>query len=323
MKKLICGLMFVAAMGVAYAATFNMDTKYFTPPDGMATIGDSHGDIAVSPNGEIYVSVQGGAHSGIQVYSADGHYLRNVPGAPTDLHGFILAKGPGGQANIYGVSRLAQHIIEMHLDGRTVLDIPARTTIADAYQEHAAGKPATNLTGIAVAPNGDIYVTDGYGTDYIHRFDKAGKYLASFGGKAEPYGFNTCHKIIVDTRFKPARLLCTDRRNNRIVAMGLDGKVQGVVAENLRLPSAMALYKDELAVGELDGRVSILDKDGKVSATIGQNDAADQTKSNKAAPDIWQGDKFFAVHGVTYDKQGNLLVTEFNQFGRLTKVKRE
>ena len=62
---------------------------------------------------------------------------------------------------------------------------------------------------------------------------------------------------------------------------------------------------------------------GKVIATIGQNDAADQTKSNKAKPDIWQGDKFYAVHGVTYDKQGNLLVTEFNQYGRMTKVKRE
>ena len=309
MKKLICSLMFVAAIATADAATFTMDTKYFTPPDGMATIGDSHGDVAISPKGEIYVSVQGGAHSGIQVYSADGHYLRNVPGAQTDFHGFIIANG-----NIYGVSRLTQHIVEMSLDGRTVLDIPAKAAIADAYQEHAAGKPATNLTGIAVAPNGDIYITDGYGTNFIHRFDKTGKYLASFGGKAEPYGFDTAHKIAIDTRVKPARLLATDRRHNRILAMGLEG---------LRLPSAMALYKDELAVGELDGRVTILDKDGKVTATIGQNDAADQTKSNKAPPGIWQGDKFYAVHGVTYDKQGNLLVTEFNQYGRLTKVKRE
>jgi len=323
MKKLLLAIAVAAAATAAHAATFTMDTRYFTPPGGMATIGDSHGDIAISPRGEIYVSVQGGPHAGIQVYGADGHYLRNVPGAPTDLHGFIIAPGPDGQANIYGVSRLAQHIVEMHLDGRTVLDVSAKTAIADAYQEHAAGKPATNLTGIAVAPNGDIYVTDGYGTNYIHRFDKTGKYIASFGGKAEPYGFDTAHKIIIDTRFKPARLLATDRRHNRIVAMDLDGKVQGVVAENLRLPSAMALYHDELAVGELDGRVTILDKDGKVLATIGQNDAADQTKSNKAPPDIWQPDKFCAVHGVAYDKQGNLLVTEFNQYGRLTRVKRE
>ncbi len=318
MKKLIYGLMFAASLAAAHAATFTMDTKYFTPPDGMATIGDSHGDIAVSPRGEIYVSVQGGAHSGIQVYSAEGKYLRNVPGAQTDFHGFIIAGG-----KIYGVSRLTQHIVEMELDGRTVLDIPARTAIADAYIEHAAGKPATNLTGIAVAPNGDIYVTDGYGTNYIHRFDKKGKYISSFGGKAEPYGFDTAHKIVIDTRTKPARLLATDRRHNRILAMSLDGKLQGVVAENLRLPSAMSIYKDELAVGELDGRITILDKDGKVIATIGQNDTATETKSNKAPPDIWKGDRFYAVHGVAYDRRGDLLVTEFNQFGRLTKVKRE
>ena len=53
MKKLICSLMFAAAIGAAQAATFTMDTKYFTPPDGLATIGDSHGDIAVSPPGEV------------------------------------------------------------------------------------------------------------------------------------------------------------------------------------------------------------------------------------------------------------------------------
>jgi hypothetical protein len=322
MKKLIAGLAFLAAATAAHAAEFTMDTKFFTPPEGMATIGDSHGDIAVSPKGEIYVSVQGGAHSGIQVYSAQGRYLRNVPGAPTDLHGFIIARAPDGKSDIFGVSRLAQHIIELSLDGKTVLDIPA-SAIADQYKEHADGKPATNLTGIAVAPNGDIYVTDGYGTDYIHRFDKTGRYIASFGGKAAPYSFNTCHKIAIDTRFRPARLLCTDRRNNRLVHMDLDGKVLGTFAEGLRLPSALSIYRDELAVGELDGRVTILDKAGKVIATIGQNDNADQTKSNKAPPEIWQPGLFYAVHGVTYDKRGNLLVTEFNQFGRMTRVVRK
>ena len=85
----------------------------------------------------------------------------------------------------------------------------------------------------------------------------------------------------------------------------------------------MSIYKDELAVGELDGRITILDRAGKVIATIGQNDTAAETKSNKAPPEIWKGDKFYAVHGVAYDKKGDLLVTEFNQFGRLTKVKRE
>jgi hypothetical protein len=319
---IVAALALFAGAARADDLAFSMNSHILTPPGGAATIGDSHGDIALSPAGELYVSVQGGDHPGIQVYNTKGEYLRNVPGAPTDLHGFIIAKGPGGKSNIYGVSRVAQHIVEFGLDGRTVLDIPA-SIIPDQYKEHAAGKPATNLTGIAVAPNGDIYVTDGYGLDYIHHFDKAGHYIASFGGKGPPWNFNTCHKIAMDVRFKPVRLLCTDRRNNRIVHMDLKGNVLGVFAENLRLPSAMSIYHDELAVAELDGRVTILDKQGKVIATLGQNDHADQTKTNKAPPTIWQEGMFYAPHGITYDKNGNLWVTEFNQFGRVTFLTRK
>ncbi len=304
------------------ALHFAMDSKVLTPPPGMKTIGDSHGDIAVSPAGEIFVSVQGGDHPGIQVYSADGHYLRNVPDAPPDLHGFIIARGPDRKPYIFGVSRLAQQIVKIGLDGRKVLTIPA-TSVPAQYQNHDAGKPATNLTGIAVAPNGDIYVTDGYGLDYIHRFDKTGKYIASFGGKGEPWNFNTCHKVAIDTRFTPVRLLCTDRRNNRLVHMDLDGHVLGVFAENLRLPSALAVRGNELAVAELSGRVTVLGEKGEVLATIGQNDNAAEISTNKAPPESWKDGLFYAPHGITYDAKGNLLVTEFNQWGRVSRLTRQ
>jgi hypothetical protein len=306
---------------LAQGLHFTMDSKFLTPPSGMATVGDSHGDIAVSPSGDIYISVQGGDHAGVQIYSADGHYLRNLPGAPTDLHGFIIARGHDGQPYIFGVSRLAQQIVQIALDGRRVLTIPA-TSVPDQYQNHEAGKPATNLTGIAVAPNGDIYVTDGYGLDFIHRFDSRGHYIASFGGKGPPWNFNTCHKIAIDTRFAPVRLICTDRRNNRLVHMDLEGHVLGTFAQNLRLPSALATHGDELAVAELAGRVTVLGKNGEVLATIGQNDNADQISTNKAPPQIWQEGVFYAPHGITYDARGNLLVCEFNQWGRITRLTR-
>jgi hypothetical protein len=195
--------------------------------------------------------------------------------------------------------------------------------VPDQYQNHEAGKPATNLTGIAVAPNGDIYVTDGYGLDFIHRFDKRGHYIASFGGKGPPWNFNTCHKIAIDTRFAPVRLLCADRRNNRLVHMDLEGHVLGAFAENLRLPSALAIRGDELAVAELAGRVTVLGKQGQVLATIGENDNADQISTNKAAPEIWKEGVFYAPHGITYDAAGNLLVTEYNQWGRVSRLKRQ
>ncbi|HEY8253163.1 MAG TPA: hypothetical protein VIG39_00905, partial [Rhizomicrobium sp.] len=267
MKELFCGLVLMVALGWTFPASatpsFAMDAKFFTPPPGMATVGDSHGDIALTPQGEIYVSVQGGEHAGIQVYSAQGKYLRNIPDAPTDLHGFIIARAPDRKFYIYGVSRLAQQIVQMTLDGKNVLTIPA-SAIPDQYKKKEA--QAINLTGIAVAPNGDIYVTDGYGLDYIHHFDKTGRYLGTFGGKAEPYAFDTCHKLAIDTRFTPLRLLCTDRKHNRLVHMGLDGHVIGVFAQNLRLPSALSIHGDELAVAELEGRVTILDRDGKMLA---------------------------------------------------------
>jgi hypothetical protein len=319
---LMAGLMVLASPAVAQALHFAMDSKFLMPPPGMTTVGDSHGDIAVSPAGDIYVSVQGGDHAGIQVYSAGGHYLRNVPDAPADLHGFIITRGRDGKPYIFGVSRLAQQIVQIALDGRKVLTIPA-TSVPDQYQNHEAGKPATNLTGIAVAPNGDIYVTDGYGLDFIHRFDKAGRYITSFGGKGAPWNFEQCHKIAIDTRFSPVRLLCTDRRHNRLVHMDLQGHVLGTFAENLRLPSALAIHGDELAVAELAGRVTVLGRDGAVLATVGENDNANEISTNKAAPEIWREGVFYAPHGITYDAAGNLLVSEFNQWGRVTRLTRQ
>jgi hypothetical protein len=306
----------------ASAAGFTMNSNYFTPPGDRATIGDSHGDIAVSPKGEIYASVQGGNYAGIQVYSAKGRYLRNVPNAPTDLHGFIIARGMDGKADIFGVSRFAQKIVEMSLDGKVLLSIPAADVIPDKFKNRRPRAPATNLTGIAVAPNGDIYVVDGYGLSYIHRFDKNGKYITSFGGEGAPWNFDQAHKIAIDTRFTPVRLLCTDRRHRRIVQMDLDGNIQGVFGEGLRLPSAFSVHGNELAVAELEGRVTILGLKNEVIATIGQNDDAAEVHVNTTPPTVWREGLFYEPHGITYDADGNLLVTEFNRYGRITRVTR-
>ena len=314
----------MAAWGAAWAQapSFTMNSHYFTPPGNRAVPGDSHGDIAVSPKGEVYASVQGGPYAGIQVYSAKGRYLRNVPNAPTDLHGFIITKGMDGNADIFGVSRLAQKIVEMSLDGKVLLSIPAAEVIPDQFRNHRGKAPATNLTGIAVAPNGDIYVVDGYGLSYIHRFDKTGKYITSFGGEHAPWSFDQAHKIAIDTRFSPVRLLVTDRRHRRLVAMDLDGKILSVFGEGMRLPSAFSVRGDELAVAELEGRVTILDKEGNVIAHIGQNDNASEVHVNTTPPSVWKEGLFYEPHGLTFDKDGNLLVTEFNQYGRITRVTR-
>jgi hypothetical protein len=307
----------VSAVDHPVALTF--DRHFLSPPDGMTTIGDSHGDIAVSPAGEIYVSVQGGDHKGIQVYDARGSYLRNVPNAPSDLHGFIITSASNGEPNIFGARLEGQQIVELGLDGKPVLTIQA-TSIPDRYKTRRDEKLWLALTGVAVAPNGDIYAVDGYGRDFIHRFDKTGHYIGTFGGDGGPWNFKQCHKIAIDGRFKPVRLLCTDRLHDRLIQMDLEGHVLGVVAERLRWPSALAVYKNELAVAELGGRVTILGLHGEVVASIGTNQNAGEIKTNLVPPEKWRPNLFYAPHGITYDAAGNLLVTEWNQWGRVVRV---
>src|SRR6185295_13948633 len=219
-----CATLLVNAAAVEYKAV----PEWLKLSQGREKIGDMHGDVAVSSTGEVYVSVQD-PMAGLQVYGPDGKFLRNVPDAPSDFHGFVIRKQPDGEF-IFGSRLREQTIVKMTLDGKVVMTIPA-SAIPDEFKSRNArsGQLALALTGLDVAPNGDIYVTDGYASDYIHRFDRAGKYLTSFGGKKDPYNFSTLHKLTMDTRFQPVRIIACDRANNRVVHLSLNGDFLGVV----------------------------------------------------------------------------------------------
>ena len=149
-----------------------------------------HGDVAINSKGEVYVSVQGGPKAGVQVYSAKGKYLRNVPGAPNDFHGFVIRKLDDGE-HIYGPRLGGQNILKLTLDGKVKLNIPASAI----PNEHKNGN-RVRLTAMDVAPNGDLFVVDGYSSDKIHHFDKTGKYANSFGGKGKGgFGTKTSHAL--------------------------------------------------------------------------------------------------------------------------------
>jgi hypothetical protein len=340
MMKMLAALLSLATFagnGVNYKA----DPDWMKLPEGRTEIGSMHGTVAVSSANEVYISVEGtvrqrfavlGPNPGLQVYSADGKYVRNVPNAPFDLHGFIIRKEPEGEF-VYA-SRLAagltaadqtragldqQAVIKMTLDGKIIMAIPP-SAIPDQFKNKADdGRPVMRLTSVAVAPNGDIYVTDGYASDYIHRFDKNGKYIQSFGGKMAPYGFRTMHQLTVDTRFTPARLLACDRANNRLVHLSLNGDFLGVVAKDLLAPAAVAVRGDYVAVAELRGRVTVLDKTGAIAATLSSNTTADEIGNNRTDPAKWRAGIVNAPHGVTFDQLGNIYVSEFSLFGRLHK----
>ena len=302
------------------AGDYSIAANWLKLPEGKAQLGNQHGDVAVSSAGEVYVSVQDPA-AGLQVFAPDGKFLRNVNGAPSDFHGFVIHQEAGGEF-IYGATLRGQTIVKMTLEGNIVMTIGS-ASIPDQYKVRNArsNQLALLLTGLDVAPNGDIYVTDGYASDYIHRFDKTGKYLTSFGGKNPPYSFNTLHKLAIDTRFTPVRLIACDRANNRLVHLSLDGQFLGVVAKDLLLPAAIVIDGDNAIVGELGGRVTVLDKAGAVVTRIGAN-TEQGVGTNKLPPAQWREGFVLSPHGVALNAHGDLFVSEFSAFGRVHRFNR-
>ena len=319
------GLIFLTVLGListsSAAGDYTVAGNWLKLPDGRAQLGNQHGDVAVSSAGDVYVSVQDPA-AGLQVFAPDGTFLRNVNGAPSDFHGFVIHKEVGGEF-IYGATLRGQTIVKMTLDGTIIFTIGS-SAIPDQYKIRNArsNQLAVLLTGLDVAPNGDLYVTDGYASDYIHRFDKTGKYIASFGGKQPPYSFNTLHKLAIDTRFQPARIIACDRANNRVVHLSLDGSFLGVVAQDLKLPAAIVIDGDNAIVGELNGRVSVLDKTGAVMTRIGAN-TEQGTGTNKIPPAQWRHGFVLSPHGVALNAHGDLFVSEFSAFGRVHRFNRQ
>ena len=323
MKKSILSLLAfgaVSLMAQGAALEYKPVGDWLKLPPGRTNIGNMHGDVAVSSKGEIYVSVMD-PKAGLQVYANDGRFLRNVPNAPSDFHGFVIRQQPGGEF-IFGPRLGGQTIMKITLDGKVVLNIPASDIPDEFKNKNKAGKTSVALTAMDIAPNGDLIVTDGYASDYVHRFDRAGKYLKSFGGKKPPYSFNTLHKIAVDTRFEPARIIGCDRQNGRMVHMSLDGEFLGIIAKDLRLPAAVAIYKDYAIVGELKGRVTILDKEGKVVSQLGAN-TEPGVGGNNLKPEQWRTGVVVSPHGVALNDHGDLFVSEYSIFGRVHRFNQE
>jgi hypothetical protein len=316
----VAALAGVFLCGAVHAQNYEAVADWLKLPAGRETLGPMHGDVAVSRAGDVYVSVET-ASMGVQVFSADGEYLRSLDKAPADLHGFVIRDAGDGE-HLYGVSLRGQKFVKLTLTGEVVLEI-ARDAIPREYwtPNRFSTELGVLLSGIDVAPNGDLYVTDGYSSDYVHRFDREGRYLGTFGGKAAPYGFNILHKLAIDARFDPVRIIATDRLNNRVVHLSLDGDFLGVVNGDLSLPAALTIDGDNVIVGELNGRVTVLDKSGKVAVRVGTN-TDEGIGTNRVPPERWRTGYVIAAHGVATNADGDLFVAEFSTFGRVHKFER-
>lgn len=281
-------------------------------PDGKK-LGPTHGGVAVDKNGHIYVSTDG--EQSIAVFKADGTFVKAMSPELLGIHGLQIVT-EGDKEFIYGAHLKKNRVVKLDLDGNVILTIPNENT-----GEIPGG--TKGLTAVAVAADGSIFVSMGYGSNKVHKFDKTGKLIKSWGsrGKDEKQ-FNTPHGLGIDTRFGEPRLLVCDRAKRRLVHFDLDGNWIGVHATDLRLPCAVSFHGDHVAVAELQARVAIVDKAGKVVSVIGDNPNKKQWANFRVPAADQKPGIFTAPHGLSFDKDGNLYVQDWNATGRVTKLKR-
>ncbi len=284
-------------------------------PAGM-TFGNTHGCIVSDAQGRIYMNTD--SDNAVMVFQPDGKLITtwgsNFKGG---LHGMAMVK-EGGKEQMWVTHHKRNEVVNVDLQGRVLRTLPFPEQ-AGVYQKPAEYRP----TSVAVAANGNIYVGDGYGLSWIHQYNARGQYVRSWGGMGEEPGrFRTPHGVWVDTRRKPHVLVICDRENHRLQIFDLDGKLLDIVAGDLRLPCHVHQHGDDLVVADLQGRVTILDKNNKVITHLGDNADPSLRGANKVDKPKWKDGEFIAPHCAHWDAQGNLYVLDWNYLGRITKLRR-
>ena len=184
------------------------------------------------------------------------------------------------------------------------------------------GPPFNHPTKLAVAPDGDLYVADGYANARVHRFSPAGELLQSWGEPGTgPGEFHVPHSLLVTGEEK---LLVADRENDRIQVFALDGRFLQMWTD-VRRPSAIAVdragffYVSEMAspVGHeswVHGRVS-----SPLAARLSVFDARGRLQGRFAhGGHPCEPGNLLTPHGLAIDSAGCVYVAEVTRTSLLS-----
>ncbi len=223
---------------------------------------------------------------------------------------FISDNGKGGKGGA---------VVKTTLDGKELMRIEHPSKYS-AYEAEDGFIP----TETAIGPNGDIYVTDGYGSQYILQFSEKGEFIRKFGGKGDADDqFATAHGICVDHREGGTpTLLITSRSHNAFKRFTLDGKY----LETIFLPGAFVcrpvIDDENLYAGVCwsrlrylnrtpnSGFVTILDKNNKVVSNPGGT--APKYRKGELEVMVQQEKVFDHCHDVCIDEDKNIYVCQWN-----------
>lgn len=299
-----CGLM-----------TFDTVPGWGLRPDGNSSIGPTHGAVVIDSSGNIYTS----AKEGVFIFSPAGKVVHSFLGTDyANLHDMEIRE----EAGVEFIYAAQNNVGGLKLNAKTG-EIVLRLGVPE---ESGLTKIKFNPTAITVAANGDIFLSNGYATNHIFKYDAKGKYLLHFGEKGNNMKqFNTAHGMTLDTRYQPARLLICDRNHKpkgRLVHYDLDGNFIEEVVTGLGMPTSVSIQGDYVSVPDLKGRVVILDRTNTIMAVLGHNPDAKKGGSYNVPQSDWVEGVFSGTHGSFWDKDGNLYVQDWNVSGRIMKLVR-
>ena len=259
--------------------------------------------VAVDSKDQVYCFTRG--DHPLIVLDRDGNFLRSWgEGTFKRAHGATI----GPDESIFLTDDGDHTVRKFTLDGRLQLTVGVPGHCAP-YQ---SGEPFNRCTHVAFAPNGDFYVSDGYGNSRVHKYSPDGKWLMSWGESgSDPGQFNVVHNIVAD---KDGWIYVADRENNRLQVFDGNGKYE-TQWNNMHRPCALYMdtsqsdaicYVGELGPGlgvnqhapNLGHRVDIYTAKGRRLARLG---------------DIHGGEKpgqFIAPHGLAINGAGDLFVAE-------------
>jgi hypothetical protein len=289
-------------------------------PDGWAHLDCVGVDVDAEDN--VYLLTREKAR--LIVYDRQGRFLRSWGEDIFTERTHGLTVSPDGR--VYCVDDGAHCVYLFSPTGELLQTIGNKGVASDTgydgtLQSIRGGPPFNRPTNLAVAPGGDLYVTDGYGNCKVHRFSAKGELIQSWGDPGNgPGQFNLPHGLAVAA---DGRVLVADRENDRVQIFTPDGKFIGAWTDlqrptNVRIGSDGLFYVSELwwRLGQVSqvhgetttdkpGRVSVFDADGKVVTRFGSS------SERRAEPGY-----FVAPHDIAVDSRGDVYVAEVtNTFG--------
>jgi len=285
----------------------------------------SHADVASNPVKDCHEMVQDSkgriilltneTKNNVLIYDKSGKLLKSWGTAYPGAHGLTLFSENGTDVLFICDNNLHQ-VIKTTLDGKVLLtlDYPKETgqyTKADEYVP----------TETAIAPNGDIYIADGYGKDFIMRYDAKGRFISYFGGKGtEDKHLKNAHGVCVDNRNpnKPV-LIVTSREQNAFKRFTMEGSY----IDTIPLPGAWvcrpvikgdylyaAVLQSSSNLWKQSGFVTILDKEFKVVSNLG---GSEPKYIDHKLDEMYQTVKYFDYpHDVCIDDEENIYVAQWN-----------